>query len=286
MEIVVGKMAGFCAGVLNAVKQTEEILNEKKVVYCLGELVHNKQVIEKLEKKGMKTVNELTEIPNGSTVIFRAHGEPKERYEEAKNKNLDIRDLTCGNVTVIHRKVEKEKEDAFIIILGKKKHPEVIGTKGFSGKNCYVIEDEDDILDAYMEYEKTDIGRVYVVAQTTISSKKFDELAREIEKNFIETEVIVDKTICNATEVRQKETREMAKKFHTMIIIGGKNSSNTKELVKIAEENCQNVYAIETVEEIQEIDFSNIKCIGIMAGASTPKESIENVKKYLERYSK
>ena len=133
-----------------------------------------------------------------------------------------------------------------------------------------------------MEYEKTNLGRVYVVGQTTISSKKFDMLAEEIEKNFIEADVIVDKTICNATEVRQKETREMAKKFHTMIIIGGKNSSNTKELVKIAEENCQNVYAIETVDEIKNIDFSNAESIGIMAGASTPKESILDVKEYLE----
>lgn len=285
MEVIVGKMAGFCAGVNNAVKKAEEIINEKSEVYCLGELVHNKQVIEKLEQKGMITVNELSEIPDGATVIFRAHGEPKERYEEAKKKNLEVKDLTCGNVTVIHKKVEKEKDDAFIIILGKKKHPEVIGTKGFSGENSYVIEDEADILDAYMEYEKKDIGRVFVVAQTTISSKKFDDLAIEIEKNFIEAEVIVDKTICNATEVRQKETREMAKKFHTMIIIGGKNSSNTKELVKISEENCQNVYAIETVDEIKEIDFSNVKSIGIMAGASTPKDSIQNVKEYLEKIS-
>lgn len=282
MEVVIGKMAGFCAGVENAVKKAEDCIKEKGTVYCLGEIVHNKQVIEELEKKGMKTVETLEEVPNGSTVIFRAHGEPEERYEEAKQKRLEIKDLTCGNVTVIHRKVEKERDDSFIVILGKKKHPEVIGTKGFAGKKSYVVETEDDILDAYMEYEKTNLGRVYVVGQTTISSKKFDMLAEEIEKNFIEADVIVDKTICNATEVRQKETREMAKKFHTMIIIGGKNSSNTKELVKIAEENCQNVYAIETVDEIKNIDFSNAESIGIMAGASTPKESILDVKEYLE----
>ena len=282
MEVVIGKMAGFCAGVENAVKKAEECIKEKENVYCLGELVHNKQVIEELEKKGMKTVETLEEIPEWAIVIFRAHGEPEKRYEEAKQKKLEIKDLTCGKVTVIHRKVEKEKANSFIIILGKKKHPEVIGTKGFAGSNSYVVESEDDILDAYMEYEKTNLGRVYVVGQTTISSKKFDDLAIEIEKNFIEADVIIDKTICNATEVRQKETEEMSKKFHTMIIIGGKNSSNTKELVKIAEKNCQNVYAIETVDEIKNINFSNCESIGIMAGASTPKESILNVKEYLE----
>ena len=157
-----------------------------------------------------------------------------------------------------------------------------MGTKGFAGENSYVIETEDDILDAYMEYEKTEIGRVYVVAQTTISSKYFDILTEEIEKNFIEADVVIDKTICNATEIRQKETSEISKKVDCMIIIGGKNSSNTKELAKIAEETCKNLYLIETVEEIKNIDFSETKEIGIMAGASTPKESIENVRKYLE----
>ena len=107
----------------------------------------------------------------------------------------------------------KEKDDSFIIILGKKKHPEVLGTKGFAGDNSFIVETEDDILDAYIEYEKTEIGRVYVVCQTTISSNYFDILAQEIEKNFIEAEVVIDKTICNATEIRQKETKEMSKKF-------------------------------------------------------------------------
>ena len=197
--------------------------------------------------------------------------EEKRLYDEYKAKLAEL------------KKVQKEKEDAFIIILGKKKHPEVLGTKGFAGENYYVVESEDDILDAYMEYEKTDIGRVYVVAQTTISSSYFDVLAEEIENNFIEAEVVIDKTICNATEIRQKETKEMAKRFKSMIIIGGKNSSNTKELAKIAEENCENVYLIETINEIKDIDFSNIKEIGIMAGASTPKEVINEVKEYLEK---
>lgn len=282
MEIIIGKLAGFCPGVENTIKKAREILKSKDKVYCLGEIVHNKQVIEELEKQGMITVENLEEIPENSSVIFRAHGEPEYKYEEAQKRNLEIYDLTCGKVIAIHKKVQKEKEDSFIIILGKKNHPEVLGTKGFAGENSYVVETEDDILDAYMEYEKTEIGRVYVVAQTTISSSYFDILAEEIEKNFIEADVVIDKTICNATEIRQKETKEMSKKIKTMIIIGGKNSSNTKELAKIAEENCDNIYLIETVKEINDIDFSGIKEIGIMAGASTPKESIEEVEKYLK----
>ncbi len=282
MEVVIGKLAGFCPGVENTIKKAKEILEKNGTVYCLGEIVHNKQVIEELEKQGMITVEDLEDVPEDSKVIFRAHGEPEYKYDIAKNKNLEIFDLTCGKVTAIHKKVQKEKDDSFVIILGKKKHPEVLGTKGFAGENSYVVETEDDILDAYMEYEKTEIGRVYVVAQTTISSSYFDILAEEIEKNFIEAEVVIDKTICNATEIRQKETKEMSKKLKTMIIIGGKNSSNTKELAKIAEENCDNIYLIETVEEIKDIDFSGIQEVGIMAGASTPKVSIKKVEEYLK----
>ena len=284
MEVIVGKMAGFCPGVEGAVRKAKTALETRDVVYCLGEIVHNKQVVNSLEKEGMITVESLDEVPNGNTVLFRAHGEPEITYKKAEEKELEVLDATCGKVLLIHKKVEREREDSFIIILGKKNHPEVIGTLGFAGENSFVIETEDDILDAYMKYEITDLGRVYVVGQTTISSAYFDVLAKEIEKEFYEAEVCIDKTICNATEIRQKETQEMSKKFNTMIIIGGKNSSNTKELAKIAESNCvNNVYLIETVDEIKEIDFSGIDSVGIMAGASTPKESINEVKDYLEK---
>ena len=281
MEIVIGKTAGFCAGVNYAVKMAEENIKNEKI-YCLGELVHNGQVINKLEKKGMITVDNIEKVPNNSKVIFRAHGEPEIIYKKAKEKGLEIIDLTCGRVKLIHDKVQKEKDKSFIIIVGKAKHPEVIGIKGFAGENSYIIENEDDILDAYMKYEKNKTGRVFVVSQTTFSSEKFDKLRKEIETNFIEADVIVDKTICDATEKRQKETREIAKDFHTMIIIGGKNSSNTRELVNVAKEECENVYSIETVEELKKIDFSNIDKVGIMAGASTPKESITEIEEFLK----
>ena len=281
MEIVIGRTAGFCAGVNYAVKMAEENIKNEKI-YCLGELVHNGQVINKLEKKGMITVDNIEKVPNNSKVIFRAHGEPEIIYKKAKEKGLEIIDLTCGRVKLIHDKVQKEKDKSFIIIVGKAKHPEVIGIKGFAGENSYIIENEDDILDAYMKYEKNKTERVFVVSQTTFSSEKFDKLRKEIETNFIEADVIVDKTICDATEKRQKETREIAKDFHTMIIIGGKNSSNTRELVNVAKEECENVYSIETAEELKKIDFSNIDKVGIMAGASTPKESITEIEEFLK----
>ena len=126
MEVIVGKLAGFCPGVESTIKRAEKILEEKDTIYCLGEIVHNKQVIENLENQGMITVENLEEIPDNSVVIFRAHGEPEYKYEMAKQKNLELHDLTCGNVIAIHKKVQKEKEDSFIIILGKKKHPDFL----------------------------------------------------------------------------------------------------------------------------------------------------------------
>ena len=285
MEIVVGKLAGFCNGVKNAVNVAEKQI-EKGKVYCLGEIVHNKQVIEDLEIKGMVTVSSIEEVPDGECVIFRAHGEGREVYDKAKQKNLTIIDATCGKVRLIHNKVDKEKNNSFIIIIGKRTHPETIGTKGFSGKNSFIIETEDDILDAYKEYEKTNLGQVYVVCQTTISTKLFERIKEEIENNFVEADVIIDNTICDATELRQKEVSQMSKACNKMIIIGGKNSSNTKELVNIAKVNCKIVYGIETVEEIKTENFDKDDKIGIMAGASTPEKSIKEVKEYLEDLDK
>lgn len=285
MELIVGKYAGMCEGVNYAVKKAKEIVKENKKIYCLGELVHNSQVISELEKDGMITVQDIEEIPNDSKVIFRAHGVPKEIYEKANKKGLEIYDLTCGNVRAIHMKVEKEKRKSFIIIVGNANHPEVIGIKGFARANSYVIEDADEILDAYIEYEKTKMEYVYVVSQTTFSSKKFDTIADELKENFAETIVIVDKTICSATDKRQDETREISKKVTSMIIIGGKNSSNTQKLLEIAKENCKNVYFAQTKKDLNKIDFENEEKVGIMAGASTPKEVVDDIIEFFNKIS-
>lgn len=282
MEVIVGKTSGFCFGVDNAVKGAQKVIKDNGSVYCLGEIIHNEQVIKSLEDYGMITVDNLSDIPEGEKVIFRAHGEAKKVYEMAEKKNLKIFDFTCPKVKAIHMKVQREKENSFIIIIGKKNHPEIIGTKGFAGENSYVVESEDDILDAYMEYEKTNLGRVYVFSQTTFSSSKFDKIVEEIQTNFYEADVFVDKTICDSTENRQQETRELSKKVNKMIIIGGKNSSNTKELAKVAEENCNQVYLVQTVDDLNGVEFSSEEKIGIMAGASTPEKSIEQIVDFLK----
>lgn len=283
MEIVVGKYAGFCGGVKNAIAQAEKAVKENEIVYCLGEIVHNKQVVDSLKSKGLRVVNSINEVPNCSKMIIRAHGEKEEIYNIASEKNIDIIDATCGVVKSIHNKVKSASKDSFIILIGEKKHPETIGTAGFSGKNYYIVEEEADILEAYIEYEKTNLGKVYVCSQTTFNSKKFDELSKEIEHNFYEADVIVDKTICNNTEIRQAACDELSRKVDAMIVIGGKNSANTTKLVNISKNNNNRVFWIETLEDLKTEDLSNINKIGIMAGASTPNNIIEEVEEFLKK---
>lgn len=281
MEIIVGKLAGFCFGVNNAVTKAEEIVKKEKDVYCVGEIVHNRQVVDSLEVLGMKTVDDVKEVPNGKNVIFRSHGMPEEAYRQAELKQLKVYDLTCPSVKLLHDKVIKNKDKFFIILVGKKDHPENIGTISFAGENSFILEDEEDILECYQKYEESGLKDVYVLFQTTFSMNKAEKISEEIKHEFYETDVIIDNTICNATEQRQKEVKEIAQSVDKMVIVGGKNSSNTLKLVQISKEFCRFVYHVETEEELDLKLFEKSDKVGIMAGASTPKVSIENVKIFL-----
>lgn len=280
MKITIGKTSGFCNGVENTVKRAENALGNEKV-YCLGEIVHNERVIHDLEANGMITINKIEDAPNNSKVIIRAHGELKETYDKAKEKNIEILDLTCGKIKAIRVKISKKLDDHYIIIIGKKNHPESLGVLSFSGDNSNIIEDKEDINEIIDKVNNSLLNKIYIVSQTTFNSDKFDELISII-KNKTTKEVIVDKTICDATSKRQNETRELSKLVDTMIIVGGKKSSNTKELEIIAKENCDNVILIQ-----EKNDLNNTKIvgehIGIMAGASTPTIVVEEIIKELKQ---
>lgn len=281
MDIIVGKTAGFCYGVKRAVEgATEQITKTNERVYCLGEIVHNRQVIKKLEDLGIKCVETIEEA-NG-IVLIRAHGVPKEVYDVAKEMNIKIEDFTCPNVLKIHKIAEKfSQNDYFIFLLGAKNHPENIGTLSYCGRDCYIIEKEDDISEAIQVLESSKKNKLLLIAQTTFSLEKFHKI-EEIIQNKINKDInfVVKNTICKATELRQKETEELSKKVDAMIIIGGKNSSNTKKLYEIAKKNCDNTVLIETAKELKIKE--NVGKVGIMAGASTPKESIEEIIKFLK----
>ncbi|MBR6821151.1 MAG: 4-hydroxy-3-methylbut-2-enyl diphosphate reductase [Bacilli bacterium] len=282
MNIVVGKLAGFCGGVINSVSKTDKLLEDGIKTYCLGELVHNKQVVDKLKDKGLVFIDTLEEVEDGSRVIIRAHGVTKETYELAKKKNLDIIDLTCPNVLRIHEKAIKlVEDDFFIVLIAQKDHPEAIGTISFCGKDSVILEDKNGISEVVRLFKNSGKNKLAVISQTTYSMLKFDELVEELKNQLNNYEINIDNTICSATELRQKETSKLATEVDAMIIIGGKNSSNTKKLYDIASSKCKNTYIVETIDDLKE-DMSVFDIVGVMAGASTPKESIDEVVDYLK----
>lgn len=284
MEIIVGKNAGFCYGVKRAVESTKSDLKKDKEICCLGEIVHNKEVIKELSKKGVKFIKNIEEA--NSTVIIRAHGETKEVYEYAKENNITLRDYTCPNVLKIHEIAQKySNEGFFIILLGSDKHPENIGTSSYCGKNYIIIEDEKKLFKTIDKIEKFKFKKVLVISQTTFSLENFymftEILKNELDKSI---ELVVENTICNATEIRQKEVADLSRIVDFMIIIGGKNSSNTKKLYDIACANCKQAICIENKNELENKILNSYNKIGIMAGASTPQNSIEEVVEFLKNH--
>lgn len=282
MELIVGKTAGFCYGVKKAVDGAREELKRNETLYGLGEIVHNEEVVKKLENLGMRFIENIEEA-KGKTII-RAHGIPKQIYEEAKRRQIELKDYTCPKVLNIHQIAEEyANKGYYIFLLGNKMHPEIVGTLSYCGENKFVIEKEDDTIKALETLEKSGIKKLLVISQTTYSLEKF-YIIEEIIKNKIprSIELIIKNTICQATEIRQKETEEMAKKVDVMIVIGGKNSSNTKKLYDIARKYCKMVLLIENETELVLDNIKSTDKVGIMAGASTPKESIEKVIEKLE----
>ena len=282
MELIVGKTAGFCYGVKRAVDGAKEELKQNKTLYGLGEIVHNQEVIKELENLGMQFIENIEEA-KGKTII-RAHGIPKQIYEETKERQIELMDYTCPKVLNIHQIAEEyANKGYYIFLLGNEKHPEIIGTLSYCGENKFVIEKEEDTIKALELLEKSEIKKLLVISQTTYSLEKF-YIIEEIIKNEIprNIEVVVKNSICQATEIRQKETEEMAKKVDSMIVIGGKNSSNTKKLYEIAKQYCKTVLLIENETELEDNKIQSTDKVGIMAGASTPKESIEKVIEYLK----
>lgn len=277
MEIIVGKTAGFCYGVQNAVTKTEELLKDNKNICCLGELVHNGEVIKKLEKMGLNVVENIENA--NDKVIIRAHGIPKEIYNKAQKLNIEIFDYTCPNVLKIHKIAEEYvKNGYFIFLIGKKEHPEIIGTISFCGNNSYVLEKADDIPEAIEKFNESHINRLLIIAQTTYSLENFKLIAENIKKEITSNvELVIKNTICNATKIRQEETNKISKEVECMIIVGGKNSSNTKKLYDIAKINCPNAFIVENREELPIDKIKSFEKIGIMAGASTPGESIKDI---------
>ena len=282
MKFIIGKTAGFCFGVKNAVTKTVEELDKNNKIYCLGELVHNKQVTEELTKKGAKFIDNLEEA-NGK-VIIRSHGVTKNIYEKAKGLDIELLDLTCPKVLHIHKIAEEyAKKDYYIFIVGKAEHPEMIGTISFCGDNYFVIEKEEDVSNAINSFKKSCKENVLVISQTTYSLEKFNNIVNILKENIDQGHLEIKNTICTATKQRQEETIEIAKEVDAMIIVGGKHSSNSNKLYELAKKYCNKVLFVETEQEIDINNVQNVNTVGIMAGASTPEKSIKKVVEKLEQ---
>ena len=272
-EVILAKSAGFCFGVKRAVDTVYEQTG-KKNVYTIGPIIHNEEVVKDLEKKGVFVINtmeELDDITEG-TVIIRSHGVSSAVYEALQKKGVEIVDATCPFVLKIHNIVKQESANGKqIVIIGNEKHPEVEGIMGWSKTQVHVVDTAEKAQNLQLDPQR----EVCIVSQTTFNYNKFKELVEIIsEKGY---NIIIRNTICNATEERQTEAREIAKRVDAMIVVGGSSSSNTRILYEICKNECKDTYYIQTLNDLDMTSLGKADCIGITAGASTPNNIIQEV---------
>ena len=279
MEVVLAKTAGFCFGVKRAVDTVYEQAGQGTGrIYTYGPIIHNEEVVNDLSQKGVRVVGTLEELKNckDGTVIIRSHGVGREVYGLLEAEGIPYVDATCPFVLKIQRIVEQySKEGCHVVIIGNSSHPEVEGIQGWSHNigATTVVSTEEEAENFSIKEKK----RVCIVAQTTFNNKKFKELVEIIEKKGYD--IIVLNTICNATQERQAEAKEIAGRVDAMVVIGGKASSNTQKLFEICKKECENTYYIQTLKDLDFSELRFINNVGITAGASTPNKIIEEVQK-------
>ena len=279
MEIIRAKHMGFCFGVLEAINVCNSLIEEKGRKYILGMLVHNKQVVEDMEKKGFKLVKEeelledIDDLKENDIVVVRAHGTSKKVHEKLKERKVKVYDATCIFVNKIRQEMEIANEKGYnILFMGDKNHPEVKGVISFAD-NIQIFESLEEAMKV-----KIDSSKTYLLStQTTLNKKKFEEVKKYFKENY-QNVIIFDK-ICGATAVRQKAVEELAIKADIVIIVGDTKSSNTKKLYEISKKLNSESYLVENEEQLNLSIFSGKKVVGITAGASTPEETIMNIEK-------
>lgn len=267
MTIKRAEKAGFCFGVKRAIEMTERAALRGNTA-SLGPLIHNQQVVDYLTKKGIEEIKSINDVREGQQLVIRSHGVPPEIYTEAEKRGIRIIDATCPYVQKAQRLAAQSAKDSFVVVVGDRSHPEVIGILGWAGKNSKAIETLEEAKE--LPYKQS----IAVLAQTTQPKSNFSAIAEEL-KNHTDN-LIIHNTICSATEERQASACELSKNVDVMIVAGGRSSSNTRKLGAICSEKTK-TYLIETAQEIQEIWFKDAKSVGLTAGASTPDWIIEEV---------
>ena len=275
MEVIVAKTAGFCFGVKRAVEQVyEQIEKAERPVYTFGPIIHNEQVVEDLAQKGVRVIDTAEELETvcDAIVIIRSHGVGKHIYDLLERNGVTVVDATCPFVKKIHRIVqEQQAAGRRVIIVGNPDHPEVQGIRGWGDEGTLVVENADQIENLPVSTK----DKLCVVAQTTFNYNKFQDLVEKFEKKGYD--ILVLNTICNATQERQVEAKRIASEVDAMIVIGGRNSSNTQKLYEICRKECKNTYFIQTLGDFNPECVNSVRSVGITAGASTPNQIIEEV---------
>ena len=275
MEVIVAKTAGFCFGVKRAVEQVyEQIEKADRPVYTFGPIIHNEQVVEDLAQKGVRVIDTEEELESvrDAIVIIRSHGVGKHIYDLLERNGVTVVDATCPFVKKIHRIVqEQQAAGRRVIIVGNPEHPEVQGIRGWGNEGTLVVETADQIENLPVSTK----DKLCIVAQTTFNYNKFQDLVEKFEKKGYD--ILVLNTICNATQERQVEAKRIASEVDAMIVIGGRNSSNTQKLYEICRKECKNTYFIQTLGDFNPECVNSVRSVGITAGASTPNQIIEEV---------
>ncbi|MGE9840578.1 4-hydroxy-3-methylbut-2-enyl diphosphate reductase [Selenomonas bovis] len=274
MEVILADYLGFCYGVKRAIKIARENAAPDGSACTLGPIIHNPQMVERLKDEGVGTIDRLDDLKRGK-VIIRSHGVGPETYERAEAMGLECVDATCPHVKKAQLSAkELAEEGRFVVIVGEKEHPEVHSIVQWAGGNVAVIETVAEAASV------PNASRLGIISQTTFSGERFREIVSALLDKSRDIRVM--RTICTATDQRQRAARELASKVDVMLVIGGKNSANTTRLAQLCAKICR-TYHIETAEELQPAWFDNIEKIGITAGASTPDWIIKEVYKKCQR---
>ncbi len=285
-KVTLAKSAGFCFGVKRAVDMVYKEAENGNDIYTFGPIIHNEEVVNDLKEKGVNVIENEEELKGiyDKTIIIRSHGVSRHIYDLIEKNGNRVVDATCPFVKKIHKIVfEHSKNGETIIIIGNSTHPEVIGIKGWCQGKTYVISNAEDIRSLDIKNDE----KVCVVAQTTYNFNNFEELVEILEKRVYDINAV--NTICNATEERQTEAKSLALESDAMIVIGGRQSSNTQKLFQICKDECNCTLFIQTINDLKLEELTSVRSVGITAGASTPNNIIEEVwqvcqKKILQNY--
>ncbi len=277
MKVYLAKEVGFCFGVKRAINMTRQALAEHNDVSILGDVVHNRTVTSELEARGLKKVNELDEVRNG-TMVIRAHGLPGERIQEAKSRGLNIVDATCPIVTQAQQAaLELENRGCTVVIIGDKNHAEIKGVIGNLKNPAVAVDSLEELREANLD--KQSLRKVGIIFQTTHSFELCSAIVSEL--IAISKEVQVINTICRPVRNRQMDAVELAEQVDVMIVVGSRSSANTIELKHLCQKYNPNTIHVEGADELDLSRFEGVEEVGIASGLSTPPDIVEGVKKRL-----